>query len=137
MYVVEACENDWSDLKHSDPGVRLGRFVKLYLDMTAIRTESGSSAGVKSPYTFGAMKKPLNPILGETHRIQSGRTSYLAEQVCHHPPITTWDLRNEEIGIHLSADVKAKPVFRGTSVQVVIDGEMRFENLHTQGKSMF
>ena len=79
VYVVEACENDWSDLKHSDPGVRLGRFVKLYLDMTAIRTESGSSAGVKSPYTFGAMKKPLNPILGETHRIQSGRTSYLAE----------------------------------------------------------
>merc|ERR1719310_285261 len=54
VYVVEACENDWSDLKHSDPGVRLGRFVKLYLDMTAIRTESGSSAGVKSPYTFGA-----------------------------------------------------------------------------------
>jgi len=134
VYVVEACENDWSDLKHSDPGVRLGRFVKLYLDMTAIRTESGSSAGVKSPYTFGAMKKPLNPIFGETHRIQSGRTSYLAEQVCHHPPITTWDLRNEEIGIHLSADVKAKPVFRGTSVQVVIDGEMRFENLHTGEK---
>jgi len=134
VYVIEGCNNDWSDLKHPDPERRIARLVKLYLDMSAIRTEHGSSAGVKSAYTFGAMKKPLNPILGETHRIKSGNTEYLAEQVCHHPPITTWDLRNEEIGLHLSADVKAKPVFRGTSVQVLIDGEMRFENLHTGEK---
>ena len=134
VYVIEGCENDWSDLKHPDPERRLARMVKLYLDTCAIRAEGGSSAGVKSPYTFGAMKKPLNPILGETHRIKSGNTAYLAEQVCHHPPITTWDLRNEEIGLHMSADVKAKPVFKGAAVQVLIGGEMRFENLHTGEK---
>jgi len=134
VYVIEGCKNDWSDLNHPEPERRLARLVKLYFDMTAIRTEGGSAAGVKSPYTFSAMKKPLNPILGETHRIRCGKTAYLAEQVSHHPPITTWDLRNEEIGLHLSADVKAKPVFRGTSVQVLIGGEMRFENLHTGEK---
>jgi hypothetical protein len=134
VYVIEGLKNDWSDLQHPDPARRMARLIKLYLDMSAIRTENGSGAGVHSPYTFGAMKKPLNPILGETHRIKCGKTAYLAEQVCHHPPITTWDLRNEEIGLHLSADVKAKPVFRGTAVQVLIDGEMRFENLHTKEK---
>lgn len=134
VYVIEACTNDWSDLKHPDPEVRIARLVKFYLDTTAIRTDAGSSAGAKSPYTFSAMKKPLNPILGETHRIKCGKTAYVAEQVCHHPPITTWDLRNEDIGLHVSADVKAKPVFRGTSVQVLIGGEMRFENLHTGEK---
>jgi len=134
VYVVEGLTNDWSDLKHPDPVRRMARMVKLYLDISAIRTENGSSAGVTSPYTFGAMKKPLNPILGETHRISCGKTQYCAEQVCHHPPITTWDLKNDNVGLHLSADIKAKPVFKGAAVQVVLEGEMRFENLHTKEK---
>lgn len=79
MYVIEGCNNDWSDLKYFDFECWIVCLVKLYLDMSVIRTEYGSSVGVKLAYMFGVMKKFLNLILGEIYWIKSGNIEYLVE----------------------------------------------------------
>ena len=50
--------------------------------------------------------KPLNPFLGEIfegawREPESGITRMVAEQVCHHPPVTAFNLWNEEHGIRV------------------------------------
>jgi len=36
------------------------------------------------------MKKPFNPILGETFEMVTEKVKFVAEQVSHHPPITAF-----------------------------------------------
>lgn len=50
--------------------------------------------------------KPLNPFLGEVFEgawrdPDTGITRMVAEQVCHHPPVTAFNLWNEEHGIRV------------------------------------
>ena len=37
-----------------------------------------------------AVKKPFNPLLGETFELVGKDYRFLAEQVSHHPPITAF-----------------------------------------------
>lgn len=36
------------------------------------------------------IRKPFNPVIGETFQAMIGGGSYCAEQVCHHPPISAF-----------------------------------------------
>ena len=49
--------------------------------------------------------KPYNPILGEVFRCKyihkDSKTTFLAEQVCHHPPITAVHMANSQKGFSL------------------------------------
>lgn len=70
------------------------------------------------------MSKPFNPLLGETYELKmEGQTSfhYIAEQVCHHPPISALHVRGEQWT--LSANVEPKVKFHGTSVTAISEGE--------------
>ncbi|GJQ69984.1 hypothetical protein Trydic_g13356 [Trypoxylus dichotomus] len=64
------------------------------------------------------LKKPYNPILGETFRCywlhpNGSKTFYIAEQVSHHPPVSAFYVTNRKDGFSISASILAKSKFYG------------------------
>lgn len=75
------------------------------------------------------IKKPYNPILGETFRCcwihpqTNSRTFYIAEQVSHHPPVSAFHVSNQKDGFCISGSITAKSRFYGNSLSAVLDGK--------------
>lgn len=74
------------------------------------------------------LKKPYNPILGETYRCcwehsNGSRTFYLAEQVSHHPPVSAFYVSNKKDGYVISSAILAKSKFYGNSTSAILDGQ--------------
>lgn len=73
------------------------------------------------------LKKPYNPILGETFRCywehpNGSRTYYIAEQVSHHPPVSAFYVTNRQEGFCISCSILAKSKFYGNSTSAVLEG---------------
>ncbi len=74
------------------------------------------------------LKKPYNPILGETfrccweHPSTGSKTFYIAEQVSHHPPISAFYVTNRQEGFTISSSILAKSKFYGNSTSAILDG---------------
>ena len=85
------------------------------------------------------LKKPYNPILGETFRCYwshpetGSRTFYIAEQVSHHPPISAFYVTNRKDGFCISGSILAKSKFYGNSISAILDGTARLKLL-TRGE---
>ena len=67
--------------------------------------------------------KPLNPVLGEMFLGKfdggaHGTTQLVAEQVCHHPPVTAYKVWNEDNGISMSGYHAAKTFFENRMVHI-------------------
>uniref|UniRef100_A0A3Q3D9R3 Oxysterol-binding protein n=1 Tax=Hippocampus comes TaxID=109280 RepID=A0A3Q3D9R3_HIPCM len=77
------------------------------------------------------LKKPYNPILGETFRCcwphpqSEGCTFYIAEQISHHPPISAFYVCNRKDGFSISGSILAKSKFYGNSLSAILDGKAR------------
>uniref|UniRef100_A0A8C5GCQ1 Oxysterol-binding protein n=1 Tax=Gouania willdenowi TaxID=441366 RepID=A0A8C5GCQ1_GOUWI len=77
------------------------------------------------------LKKPYNPILGETFRCcwlhpqTDSCTFYVAEQVSHHPPISAFYVCNRKDGFSISGSILAKSKFYGNSLSAILDGKAR------------
>uniref|UniRef100_A0AAR2KR37 Oxysterol-binding protein n=1 Tax=Pygocentrus nattereri TaxID=42514 RepID=A0AAR2KR37_PYGNA len=77
------------------------------------------------------LKKPYNPILGETFRCcwlhpqTDSCTFYLAEQVSHHPPISAFFVSNRKDGFCISGSILAKSKFYGNSLSAILDGKAK------------
>ncbi|XP_036007544.1 oxysterol-binding protein-related protein 5 [Fundulus heteroclitus] len=77
------------------------------------------------------LKKPYNPILGETFRCcwlhprTDSCTFYIAEQVSHHPPISAFYVCNRKDGFCISGSILAKSKFYGNSLSAILDGKAR------------
>lgn len=58
--------------------------------------------------TIGTTKKPFNPVLGETFQYidQTYNTTYISEQVSHHPPISAFFADNEHFSIEGTFQMK-------------------------------
>ncbi|XP_037373293.1 oxysterol-binding protein-related protein 5 isoform X2 [Talpa occidentalis] len=75
------------------------------------------------------IKKPYNPILGETFRCcwfhpqTDSHTFYIAEQVSHHPPVSAFHVSNRKDGFCISGSVTAKSRFYGNSLSALLDGK--------------
>ncbi|XP_058841623.1 oxysterol-binding protein-related protein 8-like isoform X6 [Acipenser ruthenus] len=101
---------------------RLKKVVKWYL-----------SGFYKKPQ---GLKKPYNPILGETFRClwihpqTSSKTFYISEQVSHHPPVSAFYVSNRKDGFCLSGSILAKSKFYGNSLSAILDGEARLTFLN-------
>lgn len=78
-------------------------------------------------------KKPYNPVLGEVfraaflHRDGGGSTVMLAEQVCHHPPVTALHLSNPTLGFMMSSHATPEPKLWGNSLEVKLKGLVRIK----------
>lgn len=73
------------------------------------------------------LKKPYNPILGETFRCyflhpNGSKTYYIAEQVSHHPPVSAFYVTNRKEGFSITASILAKSKFYGNSTSAILDG---------------
>ncbi|CAH0562663.1 unnamed protein product [Brassicogethes aeneus] len=73
------------------------------------------------------LKKPYNPILGETFRCywqhpNGSKTFYLAEQVSHHPPVSAFYVTNRQDGFAIHASILARSKFYGNSTSAILDG---------------
>ncbi|KAL3289902.1 hypothetical protein HHI36_023287 [Cryptolaemus montrouzieri] len=73
------------------------------------------------------LKKPYNPILGETFRCywlnpNGSKTFYIAEQVSHHPPVSAFYVSNRQDGYSISASILARSKFYGNSTSAILDG---------------
>ena len=85
------------------------------------------------------LKKPYNPILGETfrcywpHSDTQSRTFYISEQISHHPPISAFYVTNRKDGFCISGSILAKSKFYGNSVSAILDGTARL-TLLTRGE---
>ncbi|KAL1492770.1 hypothetical protein ABEB36_010969 [Hypothenemus hampei] len=73
------------------------------------------------------LKKPYNPILGETYRCywlhgNGSKTFYISEQVSHHPPVSAFYVTNRQDGFAISASILARSKFYGNSTSAILDG---------------
>nr|XP_019611222.1 PREDICTED: oxysterol-binding protein-related protein 5 isoform X3 [Rhinolophus sinicus]XP_019611224.1 PREDICTED: oxysterol-binding protein-related protein 5 isoform X3 [Rhinolophus sinicus] len=82
------------------------------------------------------IKKPYNPILGETFRCcwfhpqTNSHTFYIAEQVSHHPPVSAFHVSNQKDGFCISGSITAKSRFYGNSLSAVLDGKAKLTFLN-------
>lgn len=100
-------------VREDDAFARMKTVVKWYL-----------SSFYKKPK---GLKKPYNPILGETFRCywqhpNGSRTFYIAEQVSHHPPVSAFYVTNREDGFSITCSILAKSKFYGNSTSAVLEG---------------
>ncbi|XP_029453005.1 oxysterol-binding protein-related protein 8 [Rhinatrema bivittatum] len=107
---------------------RLKKVVKWYL--------SGFYKKTKGSIFLQGLKKPYNPILGETFRCMwlhpktNSKTFYIAEQVSHHPPVSAFYVSNRKDGFCLSGSILAKSKFYGNSLSAILEGEGRLTFLN-------
>lgn len=99
--------------KMQDPVERMVGVVRWYLSGFYIKPQ-----GVKKPY---------NPLLGEFFRCKwpmgdNSTTYYIAEQVSHHPPISSFYATNRKEGFIVNGTMQPRSKFLGTSVASIMDG---------------
>lgn len=107
-----------------DPVQRFVSVVKFYL----------SGWHIKPP----GVKKPLNPILGETFACyweypDDTRGYYIAEQTSHHPPKSSYFFMAPDHGIRVDGTLKPRSKFLGNSAASMMEGisYLRFLSLGT------
>ncbi|KAI9255198.1 hypothetical protein BDA99DRAFT_518159 [Phascolomyces articulosus] len=74
------------------------------------------------------VKKPYNPVLGEYFRCRyeypdNTEAFYIAEQVSHHPPVSSYFFSCPEHHILIAGDIKPKSRFLGNSAGTLMHGE--------------
>jgi len=100
--------------KQDNPYLRMKEVVKWYL-----------SGFYKKPK---GLKKPYNPIIGETFRCMwpnaanDSKTFYISEQVSHHPPVSAFYISNRKDGYVVGGSILAKSKFYGNSTSAILDG---------------
>ncbi|KAF2090161.1 Oxysterol-binding protein [Saccharata proteae CBS 121410] len=107
--------------KIDDPKERFVSVVKFYL----------SGWHIKPP----GVKKPLNPILGETFTCywdypDNTKGYYISEQTSHHPPKSSYFFMAPEHHIRIDGTLKPRSKFLGNSAASMMEGlaVMRFLN---------
>ncbi|XP_036399421.1 oxysterol-binding protein-related protein 5-like isoform X1 [Megalops cyprinoides] len=149
----------WTLLKQLRPGMDLSKVVlptfilepRSFLDklsdyyyhadlLSQVPTEESPYCRIKQVlrwYLSGfykkpkGLKKPYNPILGETFRCcwlhpqTDSCTYYIAEQVSHHPPVSAFYVCNRKDGFCINGSILAKSKFYGNSLSAILDGKAR------------
>lgn len=89
---------------------------------------TASASGLSDRAGAKGVKKPFNPVLGEYFRCkwdcEDGSASYyVAEQTCHHPPVSAFFMANPANNLIVTGNFKPKSWFLGNSVQSQMDGK--------------
>jgi oxysterol-binding protein-related protein 9/10/11 len=99
-YWCETPSNFVAPALESDPEKRALLVLQWYLSTLKQQHNNRDENGKKKKM------KPLNPFLGEIFkgewRDEVGKTKMVAEQASHHPPITAFNMWNEEHGIRVT-----------------------------------
>ncbi|KAI3800869.1 hypothetical protein L1987_28968 [Smallanthus sonchifolius] len=91
-----------------------------------LRLVYAASWFISNYYALQRTWKPFNPILGETYEmVNHDGITFIAEQVCHHPPMSAAHAENEHFVYDITSKVKTK--FLGNSVDVYPLGRTRLK----------
>lgn len=132
IMVLCGADLDLSGFDSREPVERFKAMLRVYMNIQAVRASEGTRSGLSSPAQLQPMKKPINAVLGETHCVRtSNGITLLAEQVSHHPPRSCCHVGGPNLPFSYVSSYEAKPVFRGTSVQVRFVGVTHFTNEKT------
>ena len=77
------------------------------------------------------LKKPYLPVLGEVYRTfwydpkTQSKTFYVAEQVSHQPPISSFYVSNRKVGFCIYGSVTTRTKFNGNSITAQMIGTTR------------
>ena len=127
-----------------DPVQRFLSVIKFYLSgwhikppyVVPIPLRSRSEQQAKP--TYSGVKKPLNPILGETFTCyweypDRSRGYYISEQTSHHPPKSSYFFMAPEHNIRIDGTLKPRSKFLGNSAASMMEGiaVLRFMNRST------
>jgi oxysterol-binding protein-related protein 8 len=115
-----------------DPEERFVSVVKFYLSGWHIKPPQVPPLCALNMrmLTFGicrGVKKPLNPILGETFTCyweypDNTKGYYISEQTSHHPPKSSYFFMAPEHGIHIDGCLKPRSRFLGNSAASLMEG---------------
>ena len=78
------------------------------------------------PYSIQRLKKPFNPLLGETFELVEGDLRFLVEQVSHHPPVAAFHGESDDfvlfghLRISLSVSLSGLVVSTGGPLRVTL-----------------
>lgn len=112
----------------NEPQSMLQRLVEGFeykecLDKAAATTDSALRLAYCMAYLFIAyantplrMKKPFNPLLGETFDFNIGGLDVVCEQVSHHPPISACHGRCKEYQVYASTNVESSLGLRSFNI---------------------
>ena len=127
-----------------DPVQRFLSVIKFYLSgwhikppyVVVIPLRSRGEQQAKPKYS--GVKKPLNPILGETFTCyweypDHSRGYYISEQTSHHPPKSSYFFMAPEHNIRIDGTLKPRSKFLGNSAASMMEGiaVLRFMNRST------
>eukprot|EP00252_Welwitschia_mirabilis_P018033 TRINITY_DN401_c0_g1_i1.p1 TRINITY_DN401_c0_g1~~TRINITY_DN401_c0_g1_i1.p1 ORF type:complete len:464 (+),score=100.68 TRINITY_DN401_c0_g1_i1:235-1626(+) len=89
-----------------------------------LRMVYASTWAISVYYAYQRTWKPFNPILGETYEmVNHGGITFIAEQVSHHPPMSSAYAENQHFTYTVTSKLKTK--FLGNSVDVYPVGRTR------------
>lgn len=102
--------------QEQDPERRFIKVVKWFLGTLKEQYYSRNEQ-------LGSEKKPLNPFLGEVFTGQwkdakNGTTNLVSEQVSHHPPVTAFNIWNEQNQLNLEGYVGIKATLSTQAISV-------------------
>jgi len=85
-------------------------------------------SGWRNHYPDGLIKKPYNPVIGETFACfwqsqgDKGVTEFFAEQVSHRPPVSAIFIKNAARRIKCGGQVWTRSQYKGNSALSIMDG---------------
>jgi len=124
LQVLVACDRDFSPMFSPDMRTRFEAVVAYFVDISSQRSEDKPKGSLPSHFLMRNLRKPINSVIGETHRVHCGGCTITAEQLSHHPPTCASHMHNEELGMSSVLVCTPKPVFQGTSVHIKMMGTL-------------
>lgn len=119
-----------------DPMERVRAVLCMHLDARSLSSDDPPASTVRSSFPVCALRKPFNPVLGETHRFRCGQLFGIAEQVSHHPPVTALYIEHRGLGFSSYLKSEAKPVYEGTHIRVALHAKQEVY-LHASGEVFY
>jgi len=80
-------------------------------------------------------KKPFNPVIGETHvcwveNPEADWTEFISEQVSHHPPVSSFFVRNKKENVQMEGNLKFSVKFGGNYATITTAGPVTIKTEH-------
>ncbi|KAM9955991.1 hypothetical protein ACTFIW_002203 [Dictyostelium discoideum] len=114
-----------------------GSFLDILLKVKNIENEDDRFLEILKFYLSGWIqqkiaKSPFNPVIGETYQCKwvhkdGSTTEYIAEQISHHPPSSSFCMHNQQNGVIFHSHLSPTSKFWGNSLENSMEGKLVYE----------
>ncbi|KAN0048018.1 hypothetical protein ACTA71_002409 [Dictyostelium dimigraforme] len=114
-----------------------GSYLDIFLKVKNIGNEEDRFLEILKFYLSGWIqqkiaKSPFNPVIGETYQCKwvhkdGSTTEYIAEQISHHPPSSSFCMYNQQNGVIFHSYLSPTSKFWGNSLENSMEGKLVYE----------